>query len=196
MRSDSRTLRSAPRRAQGCAGRLACRRRAARSRRARQRPARRRARAAGDARHAGRPEHLHHRAHRPRRDPDLLGNLVRAVSGGAAAAVELRRAARRSRGCAFWASVSTRPTRSPRCARSPQTLHFPVGFLADSRAPGYGRIWRLPVNFTIDRAGRLVRGRLEGEEAQLDRRTPGAGRHAAAGTARLRVGRGRHGQLQ
>jgi cytochrome c biogenesis protein CcmG, thiol:disulfide interchange protein DsbE len=35
-------------------------------------------------------------------------------------------------------------------------LHFPVGFLASSRAPGYGRIWRLPVNFTIDRAGRLA----------------------------------------
>jgi cytochrome c biogenesis protein CcmG/thiol:disulfide interchange protein DsbE len=35
-------------------------------------------------------------------------------------------------------------------------LHFPVGFLASSRAPGYGRIWRLPVNFTIDRAGRLI----------------------------------------
>jgi cytochrome c biogenesis protein CcmG, thiol:disulfide interchange protein DsbE len=37
-----------------------------------------------------------------------------------------------------------------------QTLSFPVGLLADSSAPGYGRIWRLPVNFTIDRAGRLV----------------------------------------
>lgn len=35
-------------------------------------------------------------------------------------------------------------------------LHFPVGLLANSRAPGYGRIWRLPVSFTIDRAGRLV----------------------------------------
>jgi thiol-disulfide isomerase/thioredoxin len=35
-------------------------------------------------------------------------------------------------------------------------LRFPVGFLASSRAPGYGRIWRLPVNFTIDRAGRLA----------------------------------------
>jgi cytochrome c biogenesis protein CcmG, thiol:disulfide interchange protein DsbE len=35
-------------------------------------------------------------------------------------------------------------------------VRFPVGFLASSRAPGYGRIWRLPVNFTIDRAGRLV----------------------------------------
>jgi cytochrome c biogenesis protein CcmG, thiol:disulfide interchange protein DsbE len=37
-----------------------------------------------------------------------------------------------------------------------QTLKFPVGLLANSSAPGYGRIWRLPVSFTIDRAGRLV----------------------------------------
>ena len=37
-----------------------------------------------------------------------------------------------------------------------QTLKFPVGLLGNSSAPGYGRIWRLPVNFTIDRAGRLI----------------------------------------
>jgi len=37
-----------------------------------------------------------------------------------------------------------------------QTLKFPVGLLANSSAPGYGRIWRLPVSFTIDRQGRLV----------------------------------------
>jgi peroxiredoxin len=36
-----------------------------------------------------------------------------------------------------------------------QALRFPVGLLSDSSAPGYGRIWRLPVSFTIDRAGRL-----------------------------------------
>jgi thiol-disulfide isomerase/thioredoxin len=36
-----------------------------------------------------------------------------------------------------------------------QTLSFPVGLASQSSAPGYGRIWRLPVNFTIDRAGRL-----------------------------------------
>ena len=35
-------------------------------------------------------------------------------------------------------------------------LRFPCGLLANSSAPGYGRIWRLPVNFTIDRAGRLT----------------------------------------
>jgi thiol-disulfide isomerase/thioredoxin len=36
------------------------------------------------------------------------------------------------------------------------SLSFPVGLLAQSSAPGYGRIWRLPVSFTIDRAGLLV----------------------------------------
>ena len=35
-------------------------------------------------------------------------------------------------------------------------LSFPVGLLANSSAPGYGRIWRLPVSFTIDRGGLLV----------------------------------------
>jgi cytochrome c biogenesis protein CcmG, thiol:disulfide interchange protein DsbE len=37
-----------------------------------------------------------------------------------------------------------------------RALSFPVGFLEHSSAPGYGRIWRIPVNFTIDRGGRLV----------------------------------------
>ena len=37
-----------------------------------------------------------------------------------------------------------------------RSWHFPVGLLADSNLPGYGRIWRIPVNFTIDRRGRLI----------------------------------------
>jgi len=36
------------------------------------------------------------------------------------------------------------------------TLSFPVGFLTEDSAPGYGRIWRMPVNFTIARDGSLV----------------------------------------
>jgi thiol-disulfide isomerase/thioredoxin len=36
-----------------------------------------------------------------------------------------------------------------------QSLPFPVGLLSRSDVSGYGRIWRLPVNFTIDRSGRL-----------------------------------------
>jgi thiol-disulfide isomerase/thioredoxin len=35
-------------------------------------------------------------------------------------------------------------------------LSFAVGLLGDPHVPGYGRIWHLPVNFTIDRAGRLA----------------------------------------
>jgi cytochrome c biogenesis protein CcmG/thiol:disulfide interchange protein DsbE len=37
-----------------------------------------------------------------------------------------------------------------------RSLSFPVGLLGNSSAPGYGRIWRIPVNFTIDRNGRLI----------------------------------------
>ena len=37
-----------------------------------------------------------------------------------------------------------------------RTLSFPVGLLERSSADGYGRIWRLPVSFAIDRTGRLA----------------------------------------
>ncbi len=37
-----------------------------------------------------------------------------------------------------------------------QSLSFPVGLLADSKASGYGHIWRLPLSFTIGRVGLLV----------------------------------------
>jgi cytochrome c biogenesis protein CcmG/thiol:disulfide interchange protein DsbE len=37
-----------------------------------------------------------------------------------------------------------------------QALSFPVGLVSQSTLPGYGRIWHIPVNFTIDRRGRLV----------------------------------------
>lgn len=36
------------------------------------------------------------------------------------------------------------------------TLSFPVGLLGDPHVPGYGRIWHLPVSFTLDREGRLA----------------------------------------
>lgn len=48
------------------------------------------------------------------------------------------------------------PEKLTEVRRIARTLSFPVGLLANSSAPGYGRIWRLPVNFTIDRSGRLV----------------------------------------
>jgi cytochrome c biogenesis protein CcmG, thiol:disulfide interchange protein DsbE len=35
-------------------------------------------------------------------------------------------------------------------------LSFPVGLLGDPHLPGYGRIWHLPVSFTVDRNGLLA----------------------------------------
>jgi cytochrome c biogenesis protein CcmG/thiol:disulfide interchange protein DsbE len=37
-----------------------------------------------------------------------------------------------------------------------RTLAFPTGLLGGDRLAGYGRIWRVPVNFTIDRQGHLA----------------------------------------
>ncbi len=48
------------------------------------------------------------------------------------------------------------PENLTKVKRVAQDLSFPVGLLNDSSVPGYGRIWRIPVNFTIDRQGRLV----------------------------------------
>jgi hypothetical protein len=36
------------------------------------------------------------------------------------------------------------------------SLSFPVGLLGSPWVPVYGRIWRLPVSFVIDRGGRLA----------------------------------------
>jgi thiol-disulfide isomerase/thioredoxin len=44
-------------------------------------------------------------------------------------------------------------------------LSFPVGLLGSQWTAGYGRIWRLPVSFVIDRQGRLA-------ENGWDERTP------------------------
>lgn len=37
-----------------------------------------------------------------------------------------------------------------------ETLSFPVGLLPSPWFGAYGRIWRIPVSFAIDRAGRLA----------------------------------------
>jgi thiol-disulfide isomerase/thioredoxin len=46
-----------------------------------------------------------------------------------------------------------------------QTLSFPVGLVSNSSLPGYGRIWHIPVNFAIDRDGRLVDNGWKDKEA-------------------------------
>lgn len=48
------------------------------------------------------------------------------------------------------------PDDLPKVRQVARAFSFPSGLLAQSSAPGYGRIWHIPVNFTIDRQGRLV----------------------------------------
>ena len=43
-------------------------------------------------------------------------------------------------------------------------LSFPNGLLTGNSAPGYGRIWRMPANFTIGRDGRLADNAWDDEQ--------------------------------
>ena len=53
--------------------------------------------------------------------------------------------------------------------RVAQSLRFPVGLMSASSAPGYGRIWRLPVSFTIDREGLLAENGWKQKQAAWTR---------------------------
>jgi cytochrome c biogenesis protein CcmG/thiol:disulfide interchange protein DsbE len=48
------------------------------------------------------------------------------------------------------------PEDLPKVRAVAATLSFPVGLLGNPWAGGYGRIWRIPVSFVIDRTGRLA----------------------------------------
>jgi thiol-disulfide isomerase/thioredoxin len=47
------------------------------------------------------------------------------------------------------------PDELPKVRKMAQAFEFPVGLLPEARLPGYGRIWHIPVSFTIDREGLL-----------------------------------------
>ena len=49
------------------------------------------------------------------------------------------------------------------------TLSFPTGLLGDPHVPGYGRIWRLPVSFVIDRNGVLIHDGWKDKQPELTR---------------------------
>jgi cytochrome c biogenesis protein CcmG, thiol:disulfide interchange protein DsbE len=49
------------------------------------------------------------------------------------------------------------------------SLSFPVGLLGNPYVGGYGRIWRIPVSFVIDRAGRLAHNGWDDDEQPLTR---------------------------
>jgi len=48
------------------------------------------------------------------------------------------------------------PQNLPQVRQVAATLSFPVGLLPSPWFGAYGRIWRIPVSFVIDRAGRLA----------------------------------------
>ncbi|WP_019466456.1 peroxiredoxin family protein [Dyella japonica] len=48
-------------------------------------------------------------------------------------------------------------------------LSFPTGLLGDPHVPGYGRIWRLPVSFVIDRNGLLVHDGWKDKQPEFTR---------------------------
>jgi cytochrome c biogenesis protein CcmG/thiol:disulfide interchange protein DsbE len=70
-----------------------------------------------------------------------------------------------SRGLVVLGFTLDPPEEIPKVKKQAQGLSFPVGFLEYSTLPGYGRIWRIPVNFTIDPQGRLIDDGWKDKEA-------------------------------
>jgi hypothetical protein len=48
------------------------------------------------------------------------------------------------------------PDNLPAVRQVASGLSFPVGLLGNAWAGGYGRMWRIPVSFTIERSGLLA----------------------------------------
>jgi cytochrome c biogenesis protein CcmG, thiol:disulfide interchange protein DsbE len=53
----------------------------------------------------------------------------------------------------------------PTVRKMAQSFAFPSGLVAQSSLPGYGRIWHIPVNFTIDRQGLLYQNGWKDKDA-------------------------------
>jgi thiol-disulfide isomerase/thioredoxin len=56
------------------------------------------------------------------------------------------------------------PENLPEVRRIASHLSFPVGLLGGAWAGDYGRIWKLPASFTIDRSGRLADNSWDDEQ--------------------------------
>lgn len=56
------------------------------------------------------------------------------------------------------------PDQLPKVRAVAAALSFPVGLVGSPWVGGYGRIWRLPVSFVIDREGRLANNGWDDED--------------------------------
>jgi peroxiredoxin len=61
------------------------------------------------------------------------------------------------------------PGTLPEVRRVAATMKFPVGLLGSAWAGGYGRMWRLPVTFVIDRDGILRHDGWQDDQEPLTR---------------------------
>lgn len=61
------------------------------------------------------------------------------------------------------------PGTLPEVRKIAATLNFPVGLLGSAWAGGYGRMWRLPVSFVIDREGILRHDGWQDDQQPLTR---------------------------
>jgi len=59
------------------------------------------------------------------------------------------------------------PDKLPKVHAVAAELSFPVGLVGSPWVGGYGRIWRLPVSFVIDREGRLAHNGWDDEDPVL-----------------------------
>jgi cytochrome c biogenesis protein CcmG, thiol:disulfide interchange protein DsbE len=59
------------------------------------------------------------------------------------------------------------PEALPKVRTVAASLSFPVGLLGNPYVAGYGRIWRIPVSFVIDRAGCLAHNGWDDDEQPL-----------------------------
>ncbi len=80
----------------------------------------------------------------------------------------------RAQGLAVLGFSPNAPDTLPAVRSMAANLSFLVGLLGSAYAGAHGRIWRIPVSFTIDRRGRLA------HDGWQDRGSARARRHAAA----------------
>ncbi len=90
----------------------------------------------------------------------------------------------RERGLVMLAISLDEPAQASAVREVMRTYSFPAALSAQARYSGYGRIWRVPMTFVVDRQGRL-RDDLPAGYTSGRRSLPGATSGATAGTVTI-----------